>query len=84
VGANKICAWLNIFDDVDVEEAQTYWEQVTGLPREQFYKPTIRPSKGGSYQNKSRYGTLTVGVSNAKLSRRISDWYKSALDKFGT
>jgi len=84
VDESKIFAWLNIFDDVNLEEAQEYWEQVTGLPRAQFYKPTVRSSRGGSYQNKSRYGTVTVGISNAKLSSKIGEWYKFALNKFGS
>ncbi len=84
VEEKKIFAWLNIFDDVNLEEAQAYWEQVTGLPRTQFYKPIVRSGKKGSYQTKSRYGTLTVGVSNTKLANQIREWYKTILEAFGS
>jgi hypothetical protein len=83
VEEKRIYAYLNVFDDVDLEEALDYWAQVTELPRSQFVKPTVRSSKGGSYNNKSRYGTLTVGVSNTKLSDRVNAWCKEALARFG-
>jgi len=83
VNEKKIRAWMNIFDDVNLEEAQAYWERVTGLSRSQFFKPTVRPSRGGSYINKSQYGTITIEVSNSKLFDRIEKWCKAALEKFG-
>ena len=84
VEEEKIFAWINIFDDVNLEEAQIYWEQVTGLPRSQFHKPMVRSSHGGNYKNKSKYGTLTVGINNSKLMGQISNWCKSTLQKFGS
>jgi hypothetical protein len=82
VDEKRIYAWLNIFDDVDLEEASNYWKQVTGLSESQFFKPTIRTSKGGSYRNKSRYGTLTVGLSSTKLSSKIQEWCQATLRRF--
>jgi hypothetical protein len=82
VEEKRIYAYLNIFDDVDVDKALDYWQGITGLSRSQFVKPTVRPSKGGSYRNKSVYGTLTVGVSNTKLAGQITKWSNEALNKF--
>jgi len=84
VEEKRIYAYLNVFDDVDLKEALDYWIQVTELPRSQFVKPTVRSSKGGSYNNKSKYGTLTVGISNTKLSRKINAWCNEILTRFGT
>ena len=83
VEEKKISAWLNIFDDVDLEEAQAYWRQVTGLPQSQFYKPFVRANRGGNYGNKNQYGTLTVCVNNSKLMNRITEWSQDMLRKFG-
>lgn len=82
VEEKRIYAWLNIFDDVDVEEASNYWRQVTGLSEAQFFKPTVRTRRGGSYHKKSRYGTLTVGLSNTNLASQIQQWCQTTLDKF--
>lgn len=79
VQENKIKAWLNIFDDADVERALNYWQDVTGLPRAQFMKTIVRPSRSGNYLNKSGYGTLTVVVSNKKLGDMVKQWCKELL-----
>ncbi len=84
VKEKKIFAWINIFDDTALGEAQMYWCQVTGLPKSQFYQATVRPRRDGNYKNKSRFGTITVGLSNAKLAGILGEWYKSALNKFGS
>lgn len=84
VEEKRIFAWLNIYDDVDLEKALCYWMQVTNLPRNQFYKTTVRPGRGGTYNNKSEYGTLTVGISNVKLTSKVTEWYKNAIEKFGS
>jgi hypothetical protein len=79
VQENKIKAWLNIFDDADVELALKYWQDVTELPRRQFCKTIVRPSRGGNYLNRSEYGTLTVFVNNKKLGDTIKQWGKELL-----
>ncbi len=84
VNDSKIHAWLNIYDDVELSEAQAYWQEVTGLPDSQFFKPTVRPNRGGTYLDKSHYGTLTVGISSTKLSSRIRQWSEETLKKFST
>lgn len=81
VQENKIKAWLNIFDDVDLEKALTFWMQETGLPESQFDKPVVRPSRGGSYTNKSEFGTLTIYVSNKHLADKIKEWCSVLLQR---
>lgn len=84
VEEQRISAYLNIFDDVDLEEALVYWQRITGIPRNRFFKPTVRPTKGEDYQNKSKYGTLTVGLSSTKLSSQISNWCNDAMRKLSS
>ncbi len=79
VDEDRLWAWINIFDDAHLVEAQTYWEQVTGLSRASFYKPIVRPRRGGSYLNLSQYGTVTVGVSNTKLCEIVKAWCQEYL-----
>jgi hypothetical protein len=84
VDEKKVFAWLNIFDDTNLEEALAFWKQVTQLPESQFYKSIVRQSKGGSYLNKSRLGTLTIVVSNTRLAKKIGEWCENALWKFSS
>jgi len=80
----RIWAWINIFDDANLGEAQAYWEEVTGLASTQFYRPTVRPRRGGDYANLSKYGTLSVGVSNTKLHWLVMQWCEQYLEKYGS
>jgi len=79
VEETKLFAYLNMFDDLDVEQTIAYWQDVTCLARSQFFKPTIRSNKGEGYGKKSPYGTLTVGISNKKLARQMTEWCSKAL-----
>jgi len=74
VQRQQLKAWLNIFDDCDIEVAIHWWAEQLGLKREQFYKPHIRKSRKGNYHNKSVYGTLTVSFANMKLLKVINQW----------
>lgn len=82
VEKSKIRAWLNVHDDVNLEAAQSFWQAATGLDRKQFSKPFVQPSHGGSYADKSKYGTLTIIVGNRKLADFVKDSCSKVLDKF--
>lgn len=71
----KIKAELNIFDDVDIKAAINYWIKNLGIKRKQLRTVIIRKARNnGTYKNKSRYGTLSIFVSNYKLKKIIMDW----------
>lgn len=75
------CA-LNIFDDRNVEEALSWWSEQIQIPLEQFYKPTVRPSRGGNYLKISQFGTLSIYFTNVKLKRIIDEWCKEYYQRF--
>jgi len=79
VGLEDLFAEINVYDDVDLESVQRYWEAETGLSRSQFHKPMVRASRGGIYTAKSKVGTIKVGVYNTKLHSIIIDWCNEAL-----
>ena len=59
---------LQVFDDMDVEETEIYWQSELGVRPEQFYKSTVTPSRGeGIYRKKTQYGVLTLYCHNKKL-----------------
>ena len=71
VQRDKLKAALNVFDDVDLQEALNFWQKETKIPKERFTKSTIRKARDGTYKNKSKYGTITVYISNTKLKQFI-------------
>lgn len=59
---------LQLFTDIDPEEALDFWTKKLKIHRRQFYKTTItRSGSIGTYRQKSRYGVLTIYYSNRKL-----------------
>ena len=59
---------LQIFTDIDPEEALQYWMKTLHISRDQFYKPTVTISGSiGTYRKKSRHGVLTVYYNNVKV-----------------
>ncbi|MEI6864138.1 MAG: hypothetical protein WCK46_02080 [Candidatus Adlerbacteria bacterium] len=59
---------LQIFGDMNGEEALTFWIKSLKAKREQFYAPIITPHRGvGNYRRKTKYGVLTLYFNNKKL-----------------
>lgn len=79
---HKIKAALNIYDDVNIYKALTFWQTETKIPLIQFYKPIIRKSRGGTYKDKSKYGTLAISISNTKLKTIIDEQCNKALRNY--
>lgn len=82
VREQKIKAFINIFDDRVYEKCLNYWVGITRIPFTRFYKPTIRPRKIGTYKNKSKYGTITIIISNTKLLNQIKLWCHTYVSKY--
>lgn len=59
---------LQIFTDIDPQEALVYWTRVLDVRRDQFYKPHITISGSiGTYRVRSQYGVVTVYYHRKKL-----------------
>lgn len=59
---------LQIFTDIDTEEAILYWIAKLGVSRSQFYRTTVTISGSiGTYRKKSKYGVVTIYFHNKKL-----------------
>ena len=83
VQKSKVKLELNIYDDISLKEALVYWSNVTELSQAYFTKPFVREARKGSYKRWSRYGTLTVVVSNKKLLDAILGWCGEYAEIFG-
>ncbi|MEK7187959.1 MAG: hypothetical protein AAB691_03900 [Patescibacteria group bacterium] len=59
---------LQLFSDMNVEEAMDFWMKSLRISKAQFYKVVVTPShKIGTYRKKTLYGVLTVYYHNKKL-----------------
>lgn len=59
---------LQIFSDMSPEKALRFWSSYLSVSSKQFGKVIVTPARGvGSYREKTKYGVLTVYVSNKKL-----------------
>ena len=80
VNESKIFAELNIFNDIDKNKAIKYWASNVGININQIHHVVVRESKGGTYKNKSKYGTLAIKVCNIKLKKIIDKWCEDVLE----
>ncbi|HEX4103996.1 MAG TPA: hypothetical protein VHZ04_00770 [Candidatus Paceibacterota bacterium] len=59
---------LQLFTDIDVDEALDFWTKKLNIKRSQINKPIITKSGSiGTYRKKSQYGVMTVMYHNKKL-----------------
>lgn len=65
---------VQIFNDIDPDEALKYWSDQLGYGNEYFQKPHITKSGSiGTYSKKSKYGVLTIHFYNTKLRNILVD-----------
>ncbi len=59
---------LQIFTDIDENEALSYWIKKLNVKKEQFYKTVVTLSGSlGTYRHKSKYGVVIIHYHNKKL-----------------
>src|SRR4051812_5682566 len=80
------CAWLRRFftpdearlrariylhEGLDLDRAEDYWSEVTGIPRDQFRKPYRAVAKAGIRHNKHLWGCATVDYGSSRAHRQV-------------
>ncbi len=74
IRVSKLRYGLQLFSDIEPEEALAYWMKKLKAGRSQFFKITVTISGAiGTYRNKSKYGVLTVYYGNKKLRDILVD-----------
>lgn len=63
---------LQIFSDINVNSALSYWARELNVKSEQFFKPRVTISGSiGTYRKKSKHGVVTIYFGNTKLRNVI-------------
>ena len=59
-------ARIHTYPDCDIDEGLQFWSQATGVPRDQFFKPSIdtRPNKKIKKNGKLPHGTMHLSVNS--------------------
>jgi hypothetical protein len=62
--------------DHNIQELETYWQEVSGIPKRLFYKTRIDPrTVGKATLNKEYRGVLRVDYYNAKIQKELKVLY---------
>lgn len=74
---------LQVFSDMNSEEAMDFWIKKIKVHREQFYKTIITPARSiGNYRIKTQYGVMTVYYNNTKMKNLLMELLEK--EKYGT
>ncbi|MSU54670.1 MAG: helix-turn-helix domain-containing protein [Candidatus Staskawiczbacteria bacterium] len=68
----KIKGWLLLYPDLNIKDCLNYWVKNTGIPLENFTKPTIINGKHKTHR--LQYGVCTVSITNKYLKKKILTW----------
>ena len=83
VPKDKIRVRLILYNDIDTEEAFSYWSKELGVSVSQFEKPFIKQSyKDTPYRHlrRSKYGTAHVNVYDVRIYRKIMGWLQAVYE----
>ena len=82
VPEDKLRVHLRIHDDLNREEIERYWSEITGISLNRFYKTTYKISaSGGKRYNKLKYGIAAIVVCDTNLFYKIMGWIEGISEK---
>jgi len=71
----KFRGHIHTFSHKNKIQAEQYWSEITGIPRERFYKTyTKKSSASKNKRNTLPYGTVQIYVHDTQLFFRIMGW----------
>lgn len=73
---NKLRGAIFIYGDHDVNKALDYWSMKLKVPKAQFIKTQILPTRSNLTKNKVKNGMCNLYFSSTELNIKISEWIK--------
>jgi transcriptional regulator with XRE-family HTH domain len=84
VPEEKLRLHLRLHGDLNREETEEFWSDITGIPPGKFHKTTIKKSESsGRRGNKLKYGVASVIVCDTDLFYRIKGWIEGIISTSG-
>ncbi|MBI2035856.1 MAG: hypothetical protein HYT12_04245 [Candidatus Liptonbacteria bacterium] len=74
ISERRMKALIHMYPDLNEEKLLEFWSKVTKIPKTNFYKSFVHGGKGGTYKNKSIYGTLAISYCDKLLLKQILAW----------
>lgn len=77
VDEKKLRCHIHIHESLDPQNAEKYWQQITAISPEQFYRTYNKPNKSSKgTRNSLPYGVCSIYVLNTNLFLKIQGWTK--------
>jgi len=82
IAEENIKAQLHLYENMDIDKEEKFWENELGLPKTQFYKSAIRKlqKKSFSYKESYRHGTCSIYVLGVEKKREVMMAIQAFLD----
>ena len=81
VPEEKFRGHVHTFSHLNKNAAEKYWSEVSGIPREQFFKTYTKPSIASKHKKDSLpYGTFQIYVNDTRLFLTIMGWIEKLKD----
>lgn len=75
VPESKFRGHIHTFAHADIAKTETYWSEITGIPKSQFFKTYIKPSSSSLQKRQTLpFGTFDICVCDTKLFLTIIGW----------
>lgn len=75
VPPEKFRGHVHTFSHLNANKAEEYWSQISGIPRQQFYKTYSKPSIASKgKRDKLPYGTFQIYVCDTTIFLTIKGW----------
>ena len=73
---------LHLYENMNIEKECKFWQNALGIHSGQFYKPSIRELKKGSftYQATHGHGTCSLYVPGVKRVRKVMQGIRAFMD----
>ncbi len=72
----RVRAGLFIYQDLNAEDMLNYWSKQLGIPKTQFIKTQLLPSRSVLTKRKALYGMCSVYFSDVRMHVKILEWIR--------
>ena len=82
VSKKRLRGRVFIHPHLDIKKAEKYWQKISGIPLNQFYKPAIKQSKASKNKKDNLpFGTFNIQICNTELLLSLRGWSQGIYEK---